>query len=142
MITEFSERFEALFKDFKGADLQQVQQLYDPGVEFRDPIQKVSGLSPLIHYFEASRANVSYCSFEFDQRSLSADGGFFQWRMHYAHPRIQGGGGQVLRGVTMIRLQEKIVYHEDFYDLGAMLYEHVPVLGWAANKIKQFMAKS
>lgn len=142
MTTEFSQRFETLFEDFKGADLKQLQQLYDPGVEFRDPIQQISGLSSLLRYFEASRANVSCCSFEFDQRLVNADGGFFQWRMHYAHPRIQGGRRQVLRGVTMIRLQEKIVYHEDFYDLGAMLYEHVPVLGWAAAKIKRSMAES
>jgi hypothetical protein len=34
-----------------------------------------------------------------------------------------------VRGVTLIRFTDRIYYHEDFFDLGAMLYQHVPVLG-------------
>lgn len=33
------------------------------------------------------------------------------------------------------QIDSRITHHEDFYDMGAMIYQHVPVLGWAVKKI-------
>ena len=34
---------------------------------------------------------------------------------------------------------DKIIVHQDFFDGGAMLYEHLPVMGWAIRKLKERM---
>jgi hypothetical protein len=34
-----------------------------------------------------------------------------------------------VRGVSHLKISDKIDYHEDFYDMGAMLYEQLPLLG-------------
>ncbi|WHI49643.1 hypothetical protein P3339_14310 [Microbulbifer sp. MLAF003] len=36
----------------------------------------------------------------------------------------------------MVRFSDKVFYHEDFYDMGAMVYEQVPLLGSLIRKIK------
>ena len=61
--------------------------------------------------------------------------------MHLAHPSIAKGQPICVRGMTHIKYNEKIYYHEDCYDLGAMIYEHVPVLQkiirFIKNKLQQ-----
>jgi hypothetical protein len=49
--------------------------------------------------------------------------------MTFSHSGLNGGKPVQVRGVTLIRFTDRIYYHEDFFDLGAMLYQHVPVLG-------------
>lgn len=39
--------------------------------------------------------------------------------------------------LEQIRFTDRIFYHEDFYDLGAMIYQHVPVLGRIIRFINQ-----
>ncbi len=36
---------------------------------------------------------------------------------------------------------DSIIYHKDYYDLGEMVYEHVPILGFVIKKIKGKLAK-
>jgi hypothetical protein len=30
-----------------------------------------------------------------------------------------------------------VYYHRDYYDAGSMLYEHIPLMGYAIRKIKK-----
>jgi hypothetical protein len=32
---------------------------------------------------------------------------------------------------------DKVLYQRDYYDAGEMLYEHLPVLGWAVRGVKK-----
>lgn len=141
MNLDLARRFEAFYRNFGAADLAELDCLYHPNLVFVDPIHRLEGLAGLTAYFEESRANVTHCAFEFNDRALQDNRGFFQWRMHFAHPRLERGKPQILRGCSLIKCNEgKIVYHEDFYDLGAMLYEHLPILGWVTRKIKRNLA--
>jgi hypothetical protein len=47
-----------------------------------------------------------------------------------------------LDGTTQLGVKDDIiVYHKDYYDLGEMVYEHVPLLGFVIKKIKGRLAK-
>jgi hypothetical protein len=61
--------------------------------------------------------------------------------MHYAHPSLANGKPLVLNGGTLIKFNAQITYHEDYYDMGAMVYQHIPVIGWAVNKINARIAE-
>ena len=42
-----------------------------------------------------------------------------------------------LDGASHLRLADnRIAYQRDYYDLGAMLYEHIPLLGGAVRAVK------
>ena len=45
-------------------------------------------------------------------------------------------------GNTQLTVKDDIiVYHKDYYDLGEMVYEHIPLLGFFVKKIKKRLAK-
>jgi hypothetical protein len=56
--------------------------------------------------------------------------------MDYAHLKIESGRILTIQGMSHLKFSSRVFYHEDSYDLGAMLYEHVPILGMVTRKIK------
>lgn len=135
---ELLQRFEQFYSDFKNADLRQLGELYAPGVRFRDPVREVNGVAQLEHYFAASRRSVAECGFDFINRLHDDEQCFYEWRMHYRHPRLAGGKPLYLRGMSHIQYAEGGIFeHTDSYDMGAMLYEHVPVLRLGVRWLKQ-----
>ena len=132
------QQFEQFYSDFKAADLAGLDDLYVPDVRFRDPVQEVIGLPHLKRYFSASRTSVEECRFEFRDRLFDERQCFYQWLMHYRHPRLAGGRPLTLRGMSHLHFSSgRIVAHEDIYDMGAMVYEHVPVLRSGVRLLKQ-----
>lgn len=131
-------RFEQFYRDFKGVDMGLLHELYSPEVRFRDPVQEVTGLPQLTRYFAAAQRSVQECRFEFLDRLDAEDRSVFQWQMHYRHPRLNGGESLVLRGMSRVEFRDVgITAHEDIYDMGAMLYEHVPFFGFGVRWLKQ-----
>lgn len=114
--------------------------VYAADVRFSDPVQTVEGLSSLKSYLANSVANLSYCRFVFEQEVVSAEQGFLRWQMHFSHPRINKGKENQVPGVSHLTFSAQsglITEHVDFYDMGALVYEHVPVMGWLTRKVKQ-----
>ena len=62
--------------------------------------------------------------------------------MHYAHRKIAKGKALSLAGATQIKFTHTISYHEDFYDLGAMVYQHIPIIGLGIHKLRQCMLRA
>ena len=48
-----------------------------------------------------------------------------------------------MRGVSQLQFGEKgIYYHEDIYDMGALIYENIPLFGGGVRWLKQRLAKT
>ena len=45
--------------------------------------------------------------------------------------------GRRVPGVSLLRLDKKIIEHHDYYDLGAMVYEHIPLFGGVVKGVKK-----
>ena len=54
--------------------------------------------------------------------------------------QVNGGEILTIRGITHLKYTKRIYYHEDCYDLGALVYEHVPVLGGITRSLKSRLA--
>jgi hypothetical protein len=139
------QRFKTFYSDFKAADLALLDAFYAPEVMFRDPVHERRGLAALRRYFAASREPLTECRFEFTDTLADTDDPTLRkyclrWHMHYRHPRLKGGGRLVLEGASVLHVREKILFHEDFYDMGAMLYEHLPLLGGTVRWLKRRVA--
>ncbi|HSB97363.1 MAG TPA: hypothetical protein VLC91_12985 [Spongiibacteraceae bacterium] len=67
---------------------------------------------------------------------------YIRWQLFFSSPQLNSGREIVIPGVSFIRGEEKIFYHEDFYDAGALLYEHVPLLGAAVRLLKRRMQQA
>ncbi|WP_237056975.1 nuclear transport factor 2 family protein [Microbulbifer sediminum] len=133
---------QSFYRDFLEADTGDLGQIYDPSVVFCDPIHRVEGLEALQAYFDGMSRGLKSCRFEFGQVVDADDSACLPWVMHYAHHSLNGGRPLQLRGCSLLRFGKRIHYHEDFYDVGAMVYERVPVVGALVRGIKARMARA
>ncbi len=129
------EDFKMLYKNFDSTMLNKLSTLYSTEIEFKDPIHELQGLAALKCYFAGFFNREMTCQFVFTNQLVNSGQVFLQWQMHYSHPRLQAGKALLLNGGTLIKFNSHIYYHEDFYDMGAMLYQHIPVLGYVVKKI-------
>ena len=116
----------------------QLAAIYSEDIVFRDPIHTVHGLLALADYFAALGKNLNSCRFEFIEELIGDDSVHITWQMYFSHRRIAGGREQCVRGMTLIHIDDdKICYHEDCYDLGATVYEHLPLMGRLVRAIRK-----
>lgn len=134
----------ALLNDFKAfyrqpavATLDNIDRIYTQDIEFRDPVHVIHGRLGVKNYLRSLYASTSDMRFEYLEEQVGANSATIVWQMNFSHPKLKGGKPVEVRGITMIRFTDKIYYHEDFFDLGAMLYQHVPVLGSLVRYVNQ-----
>ncbi|TRO13212.1 nuclear transport factor 2 family protein [Ectopseudomonas mendocina] len=136
-LREFAEHFAALNKD----NLDRLGELYSDDVLFRDPLHEVHGLNEMRRYFAELYANVEALRFEFHGFDQVADGeGYLRWTMYYRHPRLRGGAEITVEGCSHLLWRERVYRHRDYFDAGALLYEHLPVLGSVIAWLKRRLA--
>jgi hypothetical protein len=127
--------FKAAFERLDPKVPMPLDGLYDRTVLFEDPIQRLYGLAAVRTYFERLNSRVEWAEFKFTNEVIGIDGASLEWVMT-ARPR--GLGRQVrVPGVTILRFRDKITSQRDYYDVGAMVYEHVPVLGSMVKALKK-----
>lgn len=118
-----------------------LDDIYSDNVIFVDPVTSHKGITALDLYFRNLLSNVNYCRFDINQTISSDQQLCLIWTMHFAHPKVANGNALTLDGVSHIHIaNNKIVFQQDFYDLGAMLYEHVPLIGKIIRWLKQRLA--
>ncbi|MFG0414609.1 nuclear transport factor 2 family protein [Pseudomonas sp. zjy_8] len=133
----FAERFAALDED----SLDQLSELYSDDVRFQDPLHEVQGLGAVRRYFAELYANVDALHFEFHGFDQVADGeGYLRWTMRYRHPRLRGGEEIAVAGCSHLLWRERVYRHRDYFDAGALLYEHLPLLGGVIAWLKRRLA--
>ncbi|QYM94049.1 nuclear transport factor 2 family protein [Dickeya zeae] len=128
--------------------LERLSALYHPDAVLADPFGQHQGLPAIQRYFSSLLENTRYCYFTVDTPLFDAQRFAVSWTMHWSHPRIAGGNMLSLAGCSLIDVQHHQQHHQhpplaritrqrDYYDAGEMLYEHLPVLGWAIRQVKK-----
>ena len=133
------ERFKSYFRILHESDLSQLCDLYSEQILFKDPVHEIRGLVELEDYFTSVCADLSDCRFEYLDEMVSDHSAYVKWVMHFKHPRL-GNRLISVRGVSHLKLGDKIEYHEDFYDMGAMLYEQLPLIGSVTRWLRMRLA--
>jgi len=130
----------SLYTEFDASKAELLRQLYADEVVFTDPIHQVAGIGDLENYFKHISQGLSFCEFEFFDTCAVDDCAWLKWVMRFSHPRLGAKKVISISGATELKRHKKIYSHTDFYDLGAMLYEHVPILGQVTKVLKQRLA--
>ena len=136
-------QFKTFYANLARKEWAQMDNIYTADIHFCDPIHCVKGLPNLHKYIVELCANLSTCRFDYLDEVVMDGTAYVKWDMTYAHPSIKGGKMLTLRGITQIEFDERgIYYHEDIYDMGAMLYEHIPVLGSGVRCVKHRLSSA
>jgi ketosteroid isomerase-like protein len=129
--------FADTYKQLTKHTLDLIDSIYHRDIVFEDPAHRVVGLEALQHYFEMLFRNIDTCHFEIDDSYQIGNSGFVTWVMHFSHPKINRGRPIQVDGISRIRFQDDLViFHRDYFDLGQMIYEHLPLFGFLIRKIK------
>jgi hypothetical protein len=129
--------FKAFYQNSGELHLEQIDALYTQDIEFRDPLHTILGILALKSYMKNLYATSRDIRFEYTDELYGENWATISWLMHFRHPSLAGGKLISVRGITQIRFTDRIFYHEDFYDVGAMIYQHVPILGRIIRFINQ-----
>ncbi len=132
-------RFKSLYQQLNRETItpELISSCYADDIVFQDPFHQVHGVKKLTEYFVSMYSNVEHISFNFTNSLHADDRSMLRWTMKFSHPRIRNGEQVSVEGCSELQWQNgKIIRHQDFFDAGAMLYEHLPVLGWIIRKLK------
>lgn len=137
-LRDFARRFAALDKD----SLERLGELYSADALFVDPLHEIRGLAAMQRYFAELYANVEELRFDFHGFDAVREGeGYLRWSMSYRHPRLAGGRLIRVTGCSHLLWSDGKVYrHRDYFDAGALLYEHLPVFGRLIAWLKRRLA--
>ncbi len=130
------EVFQTGFNQLSSRTLHLVEDIYAADIHFLDPIHEIHGIAKLREYFAKLYDGVVYCQFDFAKPLVSGNEASIPWIMHVEHGKFQKGKRAHVPGISHIRFAEKVTYHRDYFDLGALIYERVPVLGGLIRGIK------
>ncbi len=117
-----------------------LDEVYSENVIFKDPLHQIEGLRALRHYMDNMYGNVISCEFTYHEHWIGESSATIKWDMLFRHRKLGNGKLITVRGITHVRFTDRIDYHEDVFDVGAMLYEHIPLLGRILLKIKARLA--
>lgn len=137
----FLQRFAHAFATLDRHNLDRLDELYSPDIEFRDPLHRIHGLPALRNYFAQLYSSATPPQFTFHGYDECGDGqGYLRWTMVFSHPRLRGGQPIRVDGCTYLRWAGHVYLHHDYFDNGALLYEHLPLLGRIIAWLKRRLA--
>lgn len=123
-------------------NLSTLDSIYAADICFIDPATRIEGLQDLRTHFASIYENVLYCRFHYEaQQMQNDDSAFLSWQMQFAHPKLKQGSEITVQGASFLKFNERVYYHRDWFDMGQMLYEHVPLLGTLVGKVKKRVQK-
>jgi len=127
----------ATFENLDPTNIATLRQIYTEDVCFEDPAHGIQGLETLVSCFEALYQNLDSCQFKFHKKVASSEDIFLSWTLLFRHKKIRQGEVIRVEGASYLKTRDgKVFYHRDYFDLGAMVYENVPLLGGLIRLIR------
>ena len=132
-------RFLALWSAINADTIDTLDQIYDDNIAFSDPLHHVQGLAVLRQYIANMYENVTEVRFSFGKTLVDDDQVCVEWVLRFAHPRLKGGDSIDIPGCSRLEFTAagKVIRHRDYFDAGAFLYEHLPLVGSIIRALKR-----
>ena len=138
-MTKDEQKITNFFSNLSAATINLVDEFYAPDAEFSDPVVNLRGRDAIRAYYGGLYAAVKSIHFNFSKLLTDQDTVAAFWTMTLEAPKLNRGRPVVLPGVSHIRFDPasgKAAYHRDYFDMGAFVYEHVPLLGTIIRYVK------
>jgi SnoaL-like domain len=131
------QRFKDAFNRLNASNLDLLEEIYSPDIVFSDPVHQLQGLTELRVYYARLYEGVISCRFAFEDEIVQDQRAVLIWTMHFEHQRFRKGEMLTLTGASHLKFDERVFYHHDYFDMGAFIYERVPILSSVIRAIKK-----
>lgn len=138
---DYKNKIETAFNNFDGKKLSSLDGFYDNSVEFQDPVTHIKGLENLKKYYASAYKNVEFIHFHFQDYILENDQVGASWIMSIKIRGFKKSAEYKVPGFSHFRFNKegKVLFHRDYLDMGALVYEHVPLLGTMVGYVKKVL---
>lgn len=137
-------KIEYVFNALNKESMHIIDEFYDKNAVLEDPIGKQMGVKAIKSYYENMYKNVQKIHFEFTDNVVQTERFLVVWKMTLEASSLNSGKPVIVEGNSFLKVDpstDKVVYHRDYFDMGAFVYEHIPVLGSAVRFVKSKLAK-
>ena len=137
-MSDIIETFATTWRELSAETVDTLARVYTDDAVFIDPFHRLDGLAAIEHYAAHMYENLISSEFVFASKHQFGDEIYLRWAMTICHKRLNGGQAITVPGVTYLKLTgDKVSYHEDYYDGGALIYENIPLLGSLVRLVKR-----
>lgn len=135
---ELVSRIKSAWSKFDLASIEEIEPLYADDAVFIEPAGEIQGRERIFNHFRQSCDNLIDCRFEFDdtQEVIGENRACLVWTMHFRQQKLQSGKLLTASGITLFNYDNQITLHRDWFDLGEMVYENLPLMGVVVRLIK------
>lgn len=129
------------FNEYNGKNPEVLDSFYAPDVVFEDPLVRVVGLDRLKEYYQHAYSRVKSVRFEFEDIMADHNAYCAPWRMVIQVSGLNWGRPYSVQGLSKLVFDEsgKVIHHRDYFDVGEMVYEHLPVQGFVISQMKNVL---
>ena len=130
------------FQKLNKETMHLVDEFYDQDILFRDPLVEIKNRRDMKSYYEKLYGNVETIAWEFADEIREGNHSTLVWKMILTAKNLNGNKPIYLDGVSVITFgakEGKAIYHRDYFDMGAFVYEGIPLLGTVIRYIKKKM---
>jgi len=139
LMSERQERIERVFNDLRVDNLSILDDFYHPDIAFHDPVGNLKGLKDMKSYYVGMYENVKDIRFDFSDHVIQENTFSSFWDMTFQAEGLNSGEPITIQGISRIEFDpdtDLVIYHRDYFDMGSMVYEHIPVIGAMIRYIK------
>lgn len=132
------DKIKKVFTELNANNMGILDQFYAKDAQFLDPIGSHQGLDDIRKYYQNLYQNVKAINFKFTEIVVEKNTYVAFWVMTYSVDKLNSGKEIVVHGNSHIKFNDQnlVSYHRDYFDMGEMIYEHIPLFGWGVKKIK------
>ena len=134
---------ETFFYKLQKDTMYLVDQFYAEDMHFIDPIVEFHNRAEMKHYYESSYSGAESVAFEVPSVINQGDEQVVIWIMTLKAKALNKGKPIIVYGSSHIKYNDegKAVYHRDYFDMGEMIYDHVPFVRGMVNFVDNRMRK-
>jgi len=123
------------FNGLSPGKLENLGDVYSPGVEFQDPLHQTRGLPALRRVYEQLFHQFKDVSVTVNDTHGDDRTGFLLWTMRYQYR----GKQRVINGSSHLKFAPdgRVAVQQDFWDASFPVYGEFPLIGWAMRGIKR-----
>ncbi len=133
------ERFQNFLSTFTEEKIRRdTSAVYAPDAFLDDTLKTVRGSEAIQEYFLGSVANTESITVEFTDMARSGHDYYFRWIMDVEFRFFRRGESVRTVGMTHVRFNEagQVLLHQDYWDSGRGLFDHVPLIGNGTRFLK------
>ena len=114
------------------------RKVYAADAYLNDTLKESIGIDRIEAYFIETARAAEEITARVEDVAESGGNYYFRWTMNVRFKKFKKGETVRSIGMSHIRFNSagQVVLHQDYWDSGSNLFEHIPVVGWLIRRIK------